>query len=232
MIREYGGIVGPDGTPATAPWPWRQDPEPDAPTEVSLFADGLVHPEDFCHRCHGPNISWHAPSPLWNKVMRGGSIDGPEKFSGIVCPLCFAVLAQEQGVARGWRLTARQVLVELETATPSGRVWNEARDMWEDPAERVAIPDLTDEERAAWIAAFEEASKGPAIVLPQSGVNVPEAQYAAMLAVVEAARTYALTYAAYNIFGDDGHPQRRRANADARQALLAAVDALPAPEES
>lgn len=91
------------------------------------------HPESYCHRCGGPNIwSWHAPSPLWNYVMRGGLMSGAEDFNGIVCPICFAELAKQRGIDSHWRLIAEDVSVELETVTPSGHVWDEASQFWID----------------------------------------------------------------------------------------------------
>lgn len=89
------------------------------------------HSEDYCHRCGGPNISWSAPSPLWNQVMRGGSINGPWQWDEIICPLCFAELAA--GIADLWEFRARRVHVELETVTPSGRVWSDEVGLWIDP---------------------------------------------------------------------------------------------------
>ena len=80
--------------------------------------------EAFCHRCRGPNVEWSAPSPLWNQVMRGGSINGVEPYHGIICPTCFAIMAEALGIACRWRLSAEIVNVPLETVTPSGRVWN------------------------------------------------------------------------------------------------------------
>lgn len=56
------------------------------------------HPERKCQRCHGQNVVWCAPSPLWNEVMRGDDINAPDRYE-VVCPTCFAVLANEQGVA-------------------------------------------------------------------------------------------------------------------------------------
>lgn len=83
-----------------------------------------------CQRCGGENPSWSAPSPLWNAVMRGGSInDGPE-FGDMVCAACFMVRAEERGVANTWRLVAVNVNVELETVTPSGRVWDAEKWLW------------------------------------------------------------------------------------------------------
>jgi len=93
------------------------------------------HPEDYCHRCGGRNMGsyWSTPSPLWSQVMRGGSSNGRAEFNGIVCPICFAELAEIQGVATGWRLTAVDVHVELETVTPSGHVWNPETWMFDEP---------------------------------------------------------------------------------------------------
>lgn len=101
-------------------------------TSTAEIIDG--HPESYCHRCGGPNIvSWFADSPVWNQVMRGGSINGDEPHDGIVCPVCFAAMAYVQGVATRWRLSAEDVRGELETVTPSGRVWNDATHLWMDP---------------------------------------------------------------------------------------------------
>lgn len=92
------------------------------------------HPERFCNRCGGPNVhAWSAPSPLWNQVMRAGDINAPEIFGGIVCTVCFAALAEEQGIAELWRFYAERVHVELATVTPSGRVWNPQTWLWEEP---------------------------------------------------------------------------------------------------
>lgn len=76
---------------------------------------------------------WTAPSPLWNQVMRGGDINGaPEPYGGIVCPSCFATLAEDAGIASLWRFTAERVHVELQTVTPTGRVWNADTWLFED----------------------------------------------------------------------------------------------------
>lgn len=91
------------------------------------------HPERTCARCGGPNIVWTAPSPLWNEVMRSGSINGDELHDGVVCPICFAQLAEAAGVAEIWRLNAERVHVPLETITPSGRVWDETTWLWSEP---------------------------------------------------------------------------------------------------
>jgi hypothetical protein len=53
-----------------------------------------VHPEAFCQRCRRPNITWHAPSALWNRA---------EPDNGILCPVCFAQDARAIGVLV-WRL--------------------------------------------------------------------------------------------------------------------------------
>jgi hypothetical protein len=49
------------------------------------------HPEDFCHRCGGPNISWSVDSEAWNSVMRPVCETG--RWSEIICPICFVELA-------------------------------------------------------------------------------------------------------------------------------------------
>jgi len=95
------------------------------------LARKLNHTESICRRCKGPNVDWCAPSPLWNQVMRGGSINGPWRYSEIICPACFIQLAKKQGVATGWRVYASEVLVPLETTTPTGRRWNEETWLWE-----------------------------------------------------------------------------------------------------
>lgn len=99
----------------------------------------IEHPEQVCHRCLGPNVSWVAPSPLWNEVMRGGDINGPWQYGEIICPTCFAVLAEAAGVATGsWMLRPDKVHVLLQTVTPSARVWNEATQLWDEPDGGVA----------------------------------------------------------------------------------------------
>lgn len=65
--------------------------------------------------------------------MRGGSINGIELHDGIVCPTCFALLAERAGIAHMWRLWPESITAALETVTPSGRVWNEALWRWEEP---------------------------------------------------------------------------------------------------
>jgi hypothetical protein len=83
-----------------------------------------ARPEDSCQRCGGANPVWTAPSPLWNAVIREGSINGVETYS-VVCPSCFAALAEEQGIAvSAWRFYV----------TPTGRVWNPETWLWDDPA--------------------------------------------------------------------------------------------------
>lgn len=109
---------------------------PDAterPAEGTERGEAVEHPERLCWRCGGPNISWSAPSPLWNQVMRGGDINGSEIHNGIVCPTCFAILAQEAGVADLWRFYSERVHVPLQTVTPNGRVWNPDTWLWDGP---------------------------------------------------------------------------------------------------
>jgi hypothetical protein len=96
----------------------------------------LVEDTEFiCRRCGGPNVDWAAPSPLWNEVMRGGDINDESEFREIMCPTCFCVLAQERGVADQFRVKASSVLKPLTYVTPSGRVWNEERGLWQEPTQ-------------------------------------------------------------------------------------------------
>lgn len=62
------------------------------------------HPEDFCHRCGRPNIVWHADSEVWNSVMRSSGHEAPWLWNEIICPCCFAELAEACGRGRSWRL--------------------------------------------------------------------------------------------------------------------------------
>src|SRR5690349_6553643 len=110
--------------------------------------------ESVCRRCNGPNIIWSAPSPLWNAVMRGGSIAGADRYGGIVCPICFAQLAQQAGVTgRLWRLTSDDVRAELETDTPSGRLWDERAWLWVEPPMPTS-PEATDPEHPAPVGSW------------------------------------------------------------------------------
>lgn len=86
-----------------------------------------------CERCGRGNVIWSAMSPLWNAVIRGGSIDGEPKYGDMVCPTCFMQLAEEQGIASHFRVTADEVNVELEMVTPSGRAWDEESALWVTP---------------------------------------------------------------------------------------------------
>jgi hypothetical protein len=102
-----------------------------------LLAESYIEVTDangeYCRRCGSANIVWTAPSPLWNAVMRGGSINGEDNPDGIVCPVCFAQLAEYRKVASLWRFYAERVHVPLETVTPSGRVWDPETWMWREP---------------------------------------------------------------------------------------------------
>jgi hypothetical protein len=100
---------------------------------VELTPGRTAEAESQCRRCGGPNVSWAAPSPLWNAVMRGGSIDGPWEFGELICPTCFVVLAEERGIACDWTVAAKTVYVALETVTPSGRRWDAESGLWVEP---------------------------------------------------------------------------------------------------
>jgi hypothetical protein len=109
----------------------------------SVAGDGEQRGEEgfeHCKRCGRGNTVWSAPSPLWNAVMRGGSINGDPIHGDMVCATCFMALAEEAGIASHFRVFAEQVNIELETVTPSGRVWDEDRQLWTDPASTQQLP--------------------------------------------------------------------------------------------
>jgi hypothetical protein len=94
---------------------------------------GTLGSDEVCRRCGGENVLWFAPSPLWNLVMRGNDINGDALFHDLVCVRCFIVLASEAGVAGKWRLSVDPEPDGLICETPSGRIWNAARNLWDDP---------------------------------------------------------------------------------------------------
>lgn len=89
-----------------------------------------VSEAEKCKRCGAENPAWSAPSPLWNAVMRSGSINGDALYDDMVCATCFMVLAERSRTASGWRLCAEVVNADLETVTPSGRTWDAKRWLW------------------------------------------------------------------------------------------------------
>lgn len=58
-----------------------------------------LHPEDFCVDCGRRNISWHVNSPMWNKLVRE-----PVGHDPMICPACFVLRAEKQGVMATWEI--------------------------------------------------------------------------------------------------------------------------------
>lgn len=86
---------------------------------------------EYCRRCGGKNVTWSAASPLWNFVMRENDINGPIKYSDLVCMPCFITLAIQKGLPTiGWRLTLVPEPEGLIYETPSGRVWDPKKFLW------------------------------------------------------------------------------------------------------
>jgi hypothetical protein len=89
-----------------------------------------MHPETTCERCGGPNVlSWHAPSPLWNAVLRD-PVTREDRWS-IICPRCFAELAEESvvGSSAGWHWApCGEPLPEWDMG--DGRIWDPERCLW------------------------------------------------------------------------------------------------------
>lgn len=62
------------------------------------------HPEARCEKCGGPNVTWFAPSELWNKYAR------TEERDPMLCPVCFIILAEAAGCNLGaWSVTPENV---------------------------------------------------------------------------------------------------------------------------
>jgi len=55
---------------------------------------------EVCMKCGSENITWFAPSPLWNAVMRDPYLES------IVCPVCFVKYSEQKlGKRTAWSLT-------------------------------------------------------------------------------------------------------------------------------
>ena len=68
------------------------------------MTDVAPHPEDYCRRCGGPNLSWYTPGGTWDPVMRAEP-GAPWKWNEIICPPCFASLhEQTHGKSITWAL--------------------------------------------------------------------------------------------------------------------------------
>lgn len=99
---------------------------PTAAVSAAAPAGRDRHPEDYCHRCGGPNVSWWVPSPVWNAVM--GYPD--QAHDGIVCPRCFAELAEARGAKGPWRWAPREWPQGVSLVHTDGRVWDATTERW------------------------------------------------------------------------------------------------------
>lgn len=72
--------------------------------ESSLPASAIPagHPESICDDCDGPNVVWHAPNDLWNKVCRP---DGETAADPMLCPRCFIARAFKTGIDVAWNVS-------------------------------------------------------------------------------------------------------------------------------
>jgi hypothetical protein len=91
--------------------------------------------EGKCECCGRAYRDWVAASPIWNAVIRGGSINGDEEYN-FLCADCFMGLAEDRGIAAAFYVDAERVRDGLETTTPSGRVWSAAARVWKHPPRR------------------------------------------------------------------------------------------------
>jgi len=78
--------------------------------EIDRLTGKDDHPEHRCERCGGRNIVWYADNAVWNKIVRAHFEKEP-----MLCPLCLAELAEEQGDApTAWRLSREGDLPEVD----------------------------------------------------------------------------------------------------------------------
>ena len=190
-----------------------------------------------CKRCGRSNVVWFAPSPLWNAVIRGGSIDGEPKFDDLVCAACFMQLAEEQGIATRFRVFAEEVNVDLETITPSGRVWDEDRWLWIGPndATRGTQPsdgDLKDRMERELPEALTPLAQTPALaqlviaaieVAREEGHQDLKDKLLGEVAVEAAAKAWLL------VLAGPGHPATPTELTAARRGLVAALNEATDP---
>ena len=64
--------------------------------------------EGLCMICGVEYPGWHAPSDLWNRVMRGGNRANADDYD-FACPTCFTRLAVERGVDAHFVVTTEAV---------------------------------------------------------------------------------------------------------------------------
>lgn len=71
------------------------------------------HPEDFCERCGRENVTWFAPSELWNRAAR---VDGNDPM---LCPVCFIKAAEAVGIVPpSWQVAPEAFPASSATPTP------------------------------------------------------------------------------------------------------------------
>lgn len=88
------------------------------------FVTRSGHPEDFCERCHRPNVTWFAPSDLWNKAA-GDRHD-------ILCPVCFVQLAEAYGIRpTAWKVAPEEHEPSLAQSISDASVGVDPRDLLE-----------------------------------------------------------------------------------------------------
>ena len=106
--------------PACEQW-WRDNPPPSG-TDMTQEREGL------CELCGREYRVWSASSPVWNAAVRGGCINGEERFN-YLCADCFMGLAEDCGAGSLFYVTAERTC-DLQTTTPEGRVWSEPARRW------------------------------------------------------------------------------------------------------
>lgn len=63
-----------------------------------------MHPEDYCHRCGAPNMSWFTDRETWLAATSAWAAETGRE--GICCPQCLALMHHEAtGVVTFWHLS-------------------------------------------------------------------------------------------------------------------------------
>jgi hypothetical protein len=196
--------------------------------EIWWFKEGWA-----CSKCDysGPRTVQHDPAPSLAEKARADS-EVPLWEEVVMLRGHVASLEAELAAIRPIRITTEMIVKVEEIANNRIKIWLKDHYLWY--GDTVVMPDGHVANVLAVgggpgfyvVATFEEPREGPVIDLTQSRVNVPDAEYAAMLAVVEAARALARCYNRTDVAAKPDYFTNEE------RGLLTAVDALPAPEAS
>jgi hypothetical protein len=100
---------------------------------------------------------------VWNAVIGYA----PQLFDGIVCPRCFAELAEAKGAKGPWRVAPREWPDGVSLVHVDGRVWDATAELWADARYWEAVQPNAAElaDAAAWLKAkrADTAAQAPSV---------------------------------------------------------------------